>query len=142
MKNLLLSLLVVGTVVVAVAVSTSSVRAAEGAPKAGAMEVKHVDAAQAKQLADAKKVVVIDVRTPDEFKAGSVPGAVNLDFKSADFAKRLGELDRSKTYLVHCASGNRSKQSLPVFEKAGFTTLYHLDGGFKAWADAGLPVAK
>ena len=55
------------------------------------------------------KVVVLDVRTPKEFKEGHIPGATNIDFTTPDFEKRIGKLDKSKTYLVHCASGGRSR---------------------------------
>ena len=141
MKTLLLTLVCGGALLAFVAIRSNAV-AAEAPAQPGETVVKHVDAAQAKKLVDAKTVVVLDVRTPEEFKAGAVPGAVNIDFKAADFEQRLAALDPSKTYLVHCASGNRSKQSLPVFKKLKFPVLYHLDGGFKAWSDAGLPVAK
>ncbi len=105
--------------------------------------VEHVDAdAAAKRLAATPSVVVLDVRTPDEFAGGHIPGAKNLDFRSPEFASRLEALDRNQTYLVHCAAGGRSKASLATFEKLGFKSVLHLDGGFSGWAEAGKPVAK
>ena len=105
-------------------------------------KVKHATPADAETLIQAKKVVVIDVRTPDEFKVGHIAGAKNIDFQGADFAKALGKLDRKQTYLVHCAAGGRSTKSLEVFKKLGFSKVVHLDGGFNAWEAAGKPVAK
>src|SRR5438876_5538852 len=55
-----------------------------------------------------KKGTVLDVRTAKEFDARHIPGAVNIDVNSPEFEKRVAELDRDKTYLVHCASGVRS----------------------------------
>ena len=104
--------------------------------------VKHVDAKQAKVLVEAKKVVVLDIRTPEEFKEGHISGATNIDFNGPDFAKQVGQLDKSKSYLVHCAGGGRSTRSLPILKKLEFKSVYHLDGGFGGWADQGLPVEK
>src|SRR5688572_16462285 len=55
-----------------------------------------------------KKGVVLDVRTKKEFEEGHIPGSVNIDINALDFEKRISELDKGKTYLVHCASGVRS----------------------------------
>ena len=105
--------------------------------------VKNVPAADsAKLLSERKDVVVLDVRTDAEFKEGHIAGAKNIDFLDADFAKKVGELDKSKTYLVHCASGSRSTKSLEVFKKQNFTSILHMNDGFKAWVAAGKPVEK
>ena len=95
-----------------------------------------------KLLGERKDVVVIDLRTNDEFKAGHIAGAKNIDFLGGDFAQKIGELDKSKTYLVHCASGGRSTRSLEVFKAQKFSSILHLNEGFKAWAAAGKPVEK
>ena len=102
----------------------------------------HVNAQQAQQLVTQKKVVVLDVRTPKEFAGGHIAGATNINFRSPDFAKVISTLDTHKTYLVHCASGGRSTQSLPTFQKLEFKHIYHLDGGIQSWEKAGLPVTK
>ncbi len=104
--------------------------------------VRHVDPKGAEQLVSAKKVVVLDIRTPGEFKTGRIAGAKNLDFQAPDFEQKIKELDKSKSYLVHCAGGGRSSQSLTLFKKYHFESIYHLDGGLKAWQKAGLPVEK
>ena len=89
-----------------------------------------------------KDIVVLDVRTPEEFKAGHIPGAKNIDFNSDDFSKKLGELDKGKSYLVHCAAGGRSSRALKVLEEQKLGPVYHLNNGFKAWQSAGKPVEK
>lgn len=118
------------------AASTAFALAAEPAP------VTHVDADAAHKLVEEGKVVVLDVRTPEEFAEGHIKGAKNIDFTADDFEQKVAALDPKKSYLVHCASGGRSTKSLPAFEKKGFTSIYHLDGGFNGWQDAGKPVAK
>ena len=88
------------------------------------------------------KVIVLDVRTADEFKAGHIPGAKNLDFFGDDFAKQVAGLDKSKTYVVHCAAGGRSARACKVFEEQKIPSVFHLNEGFKAWEKAGKPVEK
>ncbi len=102
--------------------------------------VTHLSAEQARKLIADKKVVVLDIRTPAEFAAGHIAGATNLNFHAPNFEKALAGLDKNQTYLLHCASGNRSTQALPAFKKLEFKSLYHLDGGIKAWQKAKLPV--
>jgi phage shock protein E len=105
-------------------------------------KVTHVDATGAQKLVKEGKVVILDIRTPDEFAAGHLKGAKLINFQAGDFEKKLGELDKSKPYLVHCASGRRSTKSLETFTKLGFKDVVHLDGGIKAWQAAGAPVEK
>ena len=102
----------------------------------------HVDANAAEKLVKEGKVTVVDVRTADEYKAGRIAGAKNIDFTENDFEKKVSELDKSKSYLVHCGSGRRSTSSLETFKKLGFPSIYHLDGGMKGWEAAGKPVEK
>lgn len=105
--------------------------------------VKHVNAEQAeKVIQETKDVVVLDIRTADEFKRGHIKGAKNIDFYADDFKAQIDKLDKSKTYVVHCASGGRSTMCLPVLSELKFQSVYHLDGGFKAWEKAGKPVEK
>src|SRR5262245_564920 len=77
------------------------VAAAADAPKSTA--VRNVTVEEFDKLRADKSNVVLDVRTPAEYDRGHIPGAVNIDFNSSDFARKVGELDKSKTYLVHCA---------------------------------------
>ena len=103
----------------------------------------HVNTDTAAKLVQDKKVIVLDVRTADEFAEGRIAGARNIDFlQSAEFEARLKELDKTKPYLVHCQSGGRSGRSLKVFKKLGFEAIYHLDDGFSGWKAAGRPVEK
>ncbi len=93
---------------------------------------------QARQ--DDPNFVVLDIRTPQEFQAGHLPGAINIDFYAPDFAQQLDQLDKTKTYLVYCRSGNRSGQALPIMRKLGFQEVYELQGGILAWVQANLPI--
>jgi rhodanese-related sulfurtransferase len=136
----------VGAVALALALglpSRTAAAEADTAPtKPAGTKIEHVDAAGAAKLIAAQKVIVLDVRTPAEFEDGHIQGAKNLDFLASDFERQLAELDRDKTYLVHCASGRRSTNSLATFKQLGFKHVVHLDGGFRAWQKAGQPVVK
>jgi rhodanese-related sulfurtransferase len=97
--------------------------------------------AAAAVLADAPDdLVILDVRTPQEYAEGHLEGAVLVDFYDADFADQLAALDPNVPYLVYCRSGNRSGQTLPLMEQLGFGSASDIDGGIIAWADAGLPI--
>ncbi len=89
-----------------------------------------------------ERFVVLDVRTPDEFSSGHIEGSVNVDFYGPGFQVELGKLDKSKTYLVYCRTGNRSDTTLQMMQELAFTDVYELEGGIKAWAEAGLPVVR
>jgi rhodanese-related sulfurtransferase len=104
--------------------------------------VQHVNPKLAQQLIVDKKVIVLDLRTPTEFKAARIKGAANIDCLAPDFEERIKGLDKSKSYLVHCASGGRSTRSLSTFQRQQFQSIYHLDGGIKAWEKDGLPLEK
>jgi rhodanese-related sulfurtransferase len=101
---------------------------------------QRVDVATFAQVIAEPGVTVVDVRTPAEFAAGHLDGAVNIDVESADFAARVGELDPAGTYAVYCRSGNRSAAAVAQMAQAGVTGTYDLDGGIVAWEAAGQPV--
>jgi len=77
--------------------------------------------------------VVLDVRTKGEFDKGHIPGAVNIDVRSADFEKQVAKLDKSKTYLVHCAAGGRSVTACNKLAPLKFEKLFNLKGGYGEW---------
>ncbi|AEE50409.1 rhodanese-like domain-containing protein [Haliscomenobacter hydrossis] len=76
-----------------------------------------------------KDVVLLDVRTPAEFAGGKLKGAINIDIFARDFQSKIAKLDKDKTYLVYCRSGNRSGQACNTMAGLGFTKLYNLAGG-------------
>lgn len=116
--------------------------AGTGASTAASAAYKNLSVDEFAQMAADKRNVILDVRTPQEFSAGHIPGAVNLDYNAPDFQKKAAALDKSKTYLVHCATGVRSVRACEKLGRLDFPKLYNLPGGFKAWAKAGKPVEK
>lgn len=94
------------------------------------------------KMRQAKTRTVLDVRTAQEVAAGTLPGAVNIDFFAPDFTKQLGRLDKTKPVFVYCAVGGRSGKATQQLQQAGFKTVYNLSGGMQAWQQAGYPTTK
>ena len=86
-------------------------------------------------------MVVVDIRTPEEFAEGHIAGAINIDYMADGFAEKISELDSSKQYLVHCRSGGRSGRSMASFEDNGLDVL-HLNKGIKEWKKSGFPLTQ
>ena len=86
-------------------------------------------------------LVVLDVRTPEEFSEGHLDGAINVDFYEADFGTNLANLDKDVPYVLYCRSGNRSGTTAQEMRSLGFTEVYEVDGGILSWLDSGLPLA-
>lgn len=91
-------------------------------------------------LSSATPPVLVDVRTPEEFTAGHLAGALNIDLQAATFERDVSALDRSATYLVYCRSGNRSATATALMGQLGFDEVYELQDGIVAWQAAGFPV--
>ncbi len=85
-------------------------------------------------------LIILDVRTPEEFADGHLEDAVMIDFYEPDFADRLAELDPDQPYLLYCRSGNRSGQTTAIMKELGFSDVADVDGGILAWSAADLPL--
>lgn len=104
--------------------------------------IKDVSVAEAEKIIQETNVVVLDVRTPNEFRAGHIRGATNVNFYDRSFREQLQSLDKSRKYLVHCAVGGRSAKAVKSMQELGFTNIYHLEAGMKGWENAKKPVVR
>ena len=86
--------------------------------------------------------ILLDVRTPEEFAEGHLPGAINIDFKNKGFSAALDTLDKTKQYEVYCRSGHRSGESTEMMSKKGFKKVYDLEGGILKWQEKGFETVK
>ena len=86
--------------------------------------------------------VILDVRTPEEFANGYIENAINLDYYSDTFRDELNKLDKNKTYLIYCRSGNRSGKALNIMEELNFREVYNMMGGIIQWEAEGFPITK
>lgn len=84
-----------------------------------------------------RRHTLLDVRTPEEFAAEYIPGAINIPVQV--LGEQLHEVPNSQPVVIYCRSGNRSKIAMQILAQAGHTELYDL-GGIIDWKAAGLPV--
>ncbi|MGE3667029.1 MAG: rhodanese-like domain-containing protein [Steroidobacteraceae bacterium] len=89
---------------------------------------------RAQVAADAGSLVILDVRTPEEFAAGHIPGAINVPHDQVP--ARLAEFAawKDKTIVAYCRSGRRVGIALKALHDAGFTKLVHLAGDMPGWS--------
>ncbi len=106
------------------------------------MNHKDVDTASFKNLFEENSYEILDVRTREEFQAGHLKGASNIDFYDSSFESNLDELDKRKKYLVYCRSGNRSRQAMFLMRDLGFEEVYNLESGIISWNDHGFLIEK
>jgi len=96
--------------------------------------IRNIGGAEAASLVGStKNLVIIDVRTKEEFRSGHIQGAKNIPL--GELPSRMGELAKYKgnPLLVHCASGSRSAKAVLLLSKNGFAPVNHLRGGLSAW---------
>ena len=84
-----------------------------------------------------KKLIIIDVRTIEEYKKGHLTNSKLIDFFDSNFEDKIKNLDKKIPYLVHCQSGGRSMKAFKLMQSLGFKKVYHLDGGMLAWKKLG-----
>ena len=77
--------------------------------------------------------VLIDVRTPEEYKEGHIPGAINLNFNDDSFAKQVSELDSTKNYYIYCRSGVRAKSAEAVMLKNNLKKIHTFQDGMSTY---------
>ena len=84
-------------------------------------------------ISDTSQVVILDVRRPDEFSAGHIPHALNINVLDPSFSSLCqSQLPKSKTIAVYCRSGRRSKNAAQQLAQLGFS-VKELDHGFLSW---------
>lgn len=82
-------------------------------------------------------VQIVDVRTPQEFEEGNIPGSVNIDVMTGRFGETaLEQLDKEHSVAVYCRSGNRSKNAAKILSMMGYNVV-ELDEGYNAWVESG-----
>lgn len=82
--------------------------------------------------------LALDVREPNEFAEGHLPGALNIPL--GELQQRVQELPRNRSIVTYCGHGERSATGLSLLRREGFGPLTNLNGGTGAWKDAGLPL--
>lgn len=99
---------------------------------------KNVNIEKAIKLVNSStNLIIIDVRTREEYLAGNIPNAINIDVLSQDFKSKIDMLDKNKEYLIYCRSGNRSSIASSIMSTNGFINIYNLENiGYQDFANA------
>lgn len=95
-----------------------------------------------KRLNAGQAPILVDVRTPEEYRNGHVPGAINIPVQELD--RRLAELSgyRDTELVLYCETGMRAGYAERMLQQQGFTQIRSLDGDMAAWRRAGLPAER
>ncbi len=72
------------------------------------------------------ELVILDVRTPEEYREIHVKGSRNIDWNGPDFQDQIGKLDKNASYKVYCLSGNRSGRAMELMKSLGFKDVENL----------------
>ena len=83
-----------------------------------------------KEIATINNPQLIDVRTPKEFGAGHIDGAININYNGSNFEQSIGQLDKAQPVFIYCHSGGRSGKAYKKMKAMGFSTVYDLKGGY------------
>lgn len=139
MRLILLVMLALGVPAVAACGGGGAETAAPAADTADPAALEpSIDVATAYSVRENPNVFMIDVREPDEYAAGHIPGITLIPM--GEVAERLSEIPTDKEVIVTCRSGNRSGQIVDFLRSQGFTNVHNMEGGIVAWEEAGYPV--
>ncbi len=100
-----------------------------------------VNAEELKELIK-QEVLLIDVRTPNEFQRGRIAGAKLINYRDANFTEQIMKLDKDAPVAIYCAAGGRSTGAMKILQEAGFKIVYNYTGGFSDWQRRGEAIEK
>lgn len=132
-KAILLAALVAMAVIIAGVVF---LQMRNGSPVAGSQLISPTEY-QSEFVTSGTTHLLVDVRTPEEYASGHIPGSVNIELGVLE--SRLDEIPQDVPVVLYCRSGNRSGQAAELLVDKGYTNILDL-GGITTWAEQGYPV--
>ncbi len=132
---LVLSSLLVGCATPAPAAPKAAVQSTSAPAAQPTVLPADVTSKMVEELRATGAIVIIDVREPDEYAVGRIPGSTLIPL--GELAGRTDEVPTDKPVVMVCRSGNRSAEAVQILQKAGFTNIHNMIGGMKAWTAAG-----
>jgi len=137
MKRLLLTVIALMMIPMIVSACGMGEQSADGYENAS---ITHAHEHWQQGAASPNPFMLLDVRTPEEYAAGHIPGATLIPVQ--DLAEHLAEVPRDKQVYIYCHSGKRSARASKLLAEHGYTNIENIVGGIEAWKDAGYPVVK
>jgi len=101
-------------------------------------QVRQLDAVQLRRTANNHDVQVVDVRGPDEWRRGHIPGAIHIPL--AALPDRISELNAGAPIVLHCGGGSRSSIAASFLQARGINNVSNLAGGYESWVKSGLKI--
>ena len=124
-----------------------SAKSAMDLVKEAKQKIENLTPEQVRDAVSKGNATLIDIRDGEELKQnGRIPGSVHASRGMLEFYAdpslpyHKPEFDKNKKIILHCASGGRSALAAATLKQMGYDKVAHLDGGMKAWKEAGLPV--
>jgi rhodanese-related sulfurtransferase len=149
MKKIILTTIISAMCMMAYQAAAQTAKSATDMVKEAKAQVENLTPTQVKDEMEKGNVTIIDIREPEELKQnGVIAGSINaprgmLEFYAdSSMPYHKPEFKKDSRIILQCASGGRSALAAVTLKQMGYTNVAHLDGGFKAWKDAGLPVSK
>jgi len=105
-------------------------------PLPGAPNYINIDVEKAHQMLEespAEVIILLDVRTEEEYSIENIPGAINIPLP--DLESMIGELDESKVIIVYCKTGDISREASEKLVRHGFGLVYNMVGGIETWKE-------
>lgn len=147
MRKIIMTTLISTLALITNQVTAQTAKSATDLVKEAKTQIENLTPIQVQGEIEKGNVVLIDIREPDELKQnGVIPGSINaprgmLEFYAdSSLPYHKPEFKKDSRIILQCASGGRSALAAVTLKQMGYTNVAHLDGGFKAWKDAGLPV--
>jgi rhodanese-related sulfurtransferase len=104
-------------------------------------DLKVINSKEASKMLKSKiKYVILDVRTPAEFKSGHIKGAINIDINQNDAYSKIDKLDHKAKYIVYCRTKNRSQVAVDYMISKGFKEVYKMQDGITGWVANGFSI--
>lgn len=150
MKKILISLSILLFTLTAISPTLAQEKAPAGPPPVvkemvakAKNSIKKVSAAEVKAMIDKKdKVIILDVRDPQEFAAGHLPGAVNISRGTLEFVVFNKIQDQNAQIIVYCKTAARSALATKTLNDLGYKNAALMDAAFEDWIKAGYPVVR
>ncbi len=144
MKNILIisSLIVVAFLA---GNTTSSKSGKDNTPQVQGVtqQISSLPPLQFNELLQTNKYLLLDIRTADEYAAGHLENAKQIDYyQTQAFSDYLDRLDKNAKYLIYCRTGKRSSVASQIMQSKGFEDVTELLGGYNAWVTVGLSISR
>lgn len=99
-----------------------------------------ITAAELNQISDS--ILIIDVRTPEEFASGHIENSININMQSVDFMEQIATLEKGQSVYLYCKKGGRSNRAARMIQEMEFKNIYDLKGGILQWEKEGYKTIK